>query len=96
MAAPAFLRAGISGKPRRFNVGVHSILVNFRAFFDEIVFPARGRRFSNEEQARIEVMSREGYSDRSFADLTIDTGDRSFEATLEHLASEVSRILRDT
>ena len=79
---------------RRFDdAGVHSIFVNLRASFEEIVAPTRGRKFTNAEQARIGVMIREGYSDRQFGDLTIDTGSQSFDATFQVLASDVMRTI---
>jgi hypothetical protein len=53
------------------DVGVQPVFVNPRASFEEIVSPARGSVFTDEEQARIKVMIREGYSDRPFGDLTM-------------------------
>ena len=76
------------------DAGVRPLFVNLRASFEEIVSPARGRVLIDEELARIKVMIREGYSDRQFGDLAIDTGDRSLEFTLQHLISEVMRIVQ--
>ncbi|PPD15513.1 MAG: hypothetical protein CTY25_05990 [Methylobacterium sp.] len=76
------------------DAGVRPVFVNLGASFDDIVAPARGRRFSGAEEARIVVMIQEGYGNRSFGDLTINTANQSFEATLQLLASEVIQIVR--
>jgi Shikimate kinase len=94
IAYPLMCRTWIFYKRGFGDAGVHPIFVNLRASFDEIVSPARGRAFSDAERSRIAVMIREGYCDRPFADLTVETGGRSFGATLDHLTSGVIQTSR--
>jgi len=59
---------------RKFSdAGVSPIFVTLRASYESIIAPARGREFSAAERERIKVMLSEGYADRAFSDLTIDT-----------------------
>lgn len=80
---------------RRFGAAAACpVFVSLRASYEGITSPLRLRRFSVEEHARIKTMIRQGYAERPFSDLIIDTDKASFEATLDRLASEVLRIVR--
>jgi hypothetical protein len=79
---------------RKFgDVGVRPLFVSLRASYQAIVDPERGRRFSASERARIQVMIDEGYSERSFSDVVVDTGTGAFDATARRLTVEVERLI---
>ncbi|SDN69293.1 hypothetical protein SAMN05216360_110159 [Methylobacterium phyllostachyos] len=70
-----------------------TVFISLRAAYSSIVDPKRGRTFSNEERARIQVMIAEGYGARPFSDLIIDTDLGSFSETLAILERDVRRIV---
>lgn len=53
----------------------------------------RGRLFSPEERDRIKVMISEGYGDRPFSDLVVDTDEMNFHATLAELEARIRPML---
>lgn len=67
------------------DAGVRPFFVNLRASYLSIVAADRGRAFSAQERQRIKVMIDEGYAERRFSDLTVDTDQQDFAATLDHL-----------
>jgi len=71
--------------------GVMPIFVTLRASYDSIVSEDRGRVFSAGEKARIVVMISEGYADREFSDLVIDTDLSDFDTTLARLQAAVEK-----
>ncbi|WP_143012275.1 hypothetical protein [Methylobacterium phyllostachyos] len=73
--------------------GMKTVFISLRAAYSSIVDPKRGRTFSNEERARIQVMIAEGYGARPFSDLIIDTDLGSFSETLAILERDVRRIV---
>ena len=78
---------------RRFSdEGGAPIFVGLRATYEGITAEARGRQFTRAEHERIKVMIAEGYGDRPFNDLFVDTDKVSFEETLQTLASAVMRL----
>jgi hypothetical protein len=79
---------------RKFSAaGVVPLFVSLRASFDGIVDERRGRRFSAEEQVRIRAMIAEGYAERPFSDLVVDTDSSGFAETLASLEAEVRRLM---
>ncbi len=60
-------------------------VVTLRASLEATVSPSRRRRFSPGEVARIEEMIAQGYGDRPFSDLVVDTDALDFDATVEML-----------
>jgi hypothetical protein len=81
---------------RKFgDAGVTTLFITLRATFEHIVDPSRGRCFSADEQARIQVMIAEGYSARAFNDLILDTDRTNFAETLAALTFEARRLIGD-
>jgi DNA polymerase III delta prime subunit len=79
---------------RRFaEAGIRPTFVNLSASFDAIVSPARNRQFSAGEKARIQAMIDEGYSEWAFGDITIETGNRPLELTMQELKSKLVAII---
>jgi len=73
--------------------GIAPLFVTLRASFANIVAPGRSRRFSLAEQERIRVMLLEGYAERPFSDLILDTDKASFDETADALVREVGRLM---
>lgn len=71
--------------------GIRPIFVSLRASYEGIVDAGRGREFDDEERERIGVMLAEGYGERSFSDLIIDTDLHSFARTLDGLVDGLRR-----
>ena len=65
--------------------GVRTVFVSLRAAYPSIVDEKRGRIFSVEEHHRIRRMIEEGYGDRPFSDLIVNTDIESFDETLANL-----------
>ena len=80
---------------RRFeDAGIRTLVISLRATFAAIVDEGRGRRFDDAEQKRIRIMIAEGYGERPFSDLIIDTDRGDFTGTLAHLTFETQRLMR--
>lgn len=62
--------------------GYRVIVVTLRASREAILDPLRGRIFDVEERFRIGEMIEEGYADRPFSDLTVDTDAEDFSRTV--------------
>ena len=75
------------------DVGINTLFISLRASYAAIVNPQRGRIFSAEECDRILVMIAEGYGDRSFSDLVIETDKADFATTLMELERRTRQIL---
>uniref|UniRef100_A0A9E7ZSB9 Shikimate kinase n=1 Tax=Bosea sp. NBC_00436 TaxID=2969620 RepID=A0A9E7ZSB9_9HYPH len=75
------------------DAGVRPIFVSLRASYERIVDTGRGRVFDAEEHDRIRVMLTEGYGERSFSDLIVDTDRASFEQTLDELVAGLRRFM---
>ena len=73
--------------------GIETLFVSLRASFGSIVDHGRGRLFDEAEQQRIQTMIAEGYGDRPFSDLILDTDKTSFEDTLRRLTIEIERMM---
>lgn len=81
---------------RRFgDAGIRTLFIGLRAPFSFIVDEGRGRRFDEDEQQRIRVMIAEGYGEKPFSDLIVDTDQDSFANTLAHLVSETQCMMRE-
>jgi hypothetical protein len=79
---------------RRFeDAGVRSLFVSLNASYSSIVAKRRGRVFSDDEHARIQVMIAEGYGVRPFSDLILRTDRAGFAATLAKLESEIRHLI---
>jgi len=79
---------------RRFgDLGVRTVFVSLRASYEAITADDRGRRFSAEEHARIREMIAQGYGERPFSDVIIDTDAQSFEGTVALLRTAVLRVV---
>lgn len=75
------------------DAGVRPIFVSLRASYERIVAAGRGRAFDAEEHDRIRVMLAEGYGERGFSDLIIDTDRGSFAGTLDKLETGLNRFM---
>lgn len=76
---------------RKFEeAGIRPLFVGLRASYEGIVSPMRSREFSIAEQARIKIMLREGYCERPFNDLVIDTDAMPFDMTVQHLKTAIT------
>lgn len=75
------------------DAGMRPIFVSLRASYEGIVAAGRGRRFDAEEHDRIRVMLAEGYGERGFSDLIVDTDRASFEQTLDALVAGLRRFM---
>ncbi|GAU83291.1 AAA family ATPase [Bosea sp. BIWAKO-01] len=75
------------------DAGVRPFFVSLRASYTGITSAARGRAFDKEERERIRVMLHEGYAERPFSDLIIDTDLLPFEAALQRLARDVRQLI---
>jgi hypothetical protein len=73
--------------------GVTPLFVSLRAGLEAILDPARGRDFDTGERQRIAVMLAEGYAERPFSDLVLDTDGAGFEATVEALEHALRALL---
>lgn len=79
---------------RRFlDAGATPLFVSLSASYPAIVGKGRGRLFSSEEHDRIKVMIAEGYGNRQFSDLVIETDKADFQTTLLALESEVRAMI---
>lgn len=79
---------------RRFgDAGVRPLFVGLRASYAAITAAHRGRVFTPAEQARIRVMIAEGYGERPFSDLVVDTDAESFDRTLLRLVEQVRGLM---
>jgi len=72
---------------------VKPLFVSLRASYASIIGHERGRSFSHEERERIKTMIAEGYGERPFSDLIIDTDREDFAATLARLEGGVRRLM---
>jgi DNA-binding transcriptional ArsR family regulator len=72
--------------------GVKPLFVSLRASYASIIRHERGRSFSDEEHERIKIMIAEGYGERPFSDLIVDTDREDFAATLAQLEAGVRRL----
>ena len=75
------------------DAGVRSLFVSLRASYSSIVDENRGRTFSQAEHDRIRVMIAEGYSERPFSDVVVDTDVSGFAVTLAQLEAEIGRAM---
>lgn len=75
------------------DAGVQSIFVSLRASYECIVDAGRGRVFDAEEHDRIRVMLAEGYGERRFSDLIVDSDRGSFAGTLDELETGLSSFM---
>jgi hypothetical protein len=67
------------------DVGASTVLVSLRASWEGIIAPGRGREFTPDERDRLRVMIAEGYGERPFSDLVVDTDRAGFAETVEML-----------
>lgn len=82
---------------RRFgDAGVGTIFVSLRASYASIVADSRGRRFSADEHERIREMIAQGYGEKPFSDLVVDTDQADFATTLAALEAGVRRLMVNT
>jgi hypothetical protein len=72
---------------------VNPVVVSLRASYASITSHERGRSFSNEEHERIKIMIAEGYGERPFSDLIVDTDRADFATTLARLEGGVRRLI---
>ncbi|MFD1033903.1 hypothetical protein ACFQ15_04475 [Sphingomonas hankookensis] len=75
------------------DIGVTPVFVSLHASYAAITDDRRGRAFSTAEHDRIKAMIAEGYGNRSFSDLVIDTGKADFQATLASLEQSVRSLM---
>ncbi|MGO4665026.1 hypothetical protein [Bosea sp. 2RAB26] len=75
------------------DAGVRPLFISLRASYAGITSAARGRAFDEEERERIRVMLHEGYAERPFSDLIIDTDLLPFEATLQQLTRDMREFI---
>ncbi|WP_449255615.1 shikimate kinase [Bosea sp. (in: a-proteobacteria)] len=75
------------------DAGVRPIFVSLRASYEGIVDAGRGRVFDAAEHARIRVMVAEGYGERGFSDLIVDTDRHGFARTLDDLVAGLGRLM---
>lgn len=64
-----------------------------RADYASIIDESRGRQFDEAEKERIQIMIAEGYGQRTFGNLILDTDRRGFQDTLSRLAVETARMI---
>ena len=76
------------------DAGIRTFFISLRAPFAFIVDEGRGRRFDEEEQQRIRTMIAEGYGEKPFSHLIVDTDQDGFANTLARLVSETQRMMR--
>nr|WP_314072663.1 shikimate kinase [uncultured Roseococcus sp.] len=77
---------------RKFgDAGIQPHFVSLRASYASIISDRRGRAFDEDERWRIRVMIAEGYGERPFSDLILDTDKADFAATLEELRIAILR-----
>ncbi|CAN1568406.1 hypothetical protein MCEMSEM23_03058 [Rhabdaerophilaceae bacterium] len=67
--------------------------ISLRASFAASIDPARGRKFSDAEKARIREMIAQGYGERPFSDLVLDTDRDSLEGTIATLKPQLQRLI---
>ena len=72
---------------------VRAVFVNLHAPLDVLLDPARGRVFSDWERARTAEMIAQGYADRGWANLRLDTSGPA-EESLGALVAAVDALLR--
>lgn len=75
------------------DAGYRVIVVTLRARRDAILAPERGRVFDEGERIRIGEMIEQGYSDRSFSDLVVDTDVADFPQTATAIADRLGPLL---
>ena len=73
--------------------GYHSIFVTLRASAASIVATTRGRQFDAAERDRIAEMVAQGYADRPFSDLIVNTDIAGFDETVETLVARLVPLL---
>lgn len=74
---------------RLADAGHGTLVVNLGASYDALVNAGRGRVFSADERARIAEMLAQGYADRRFGDLAVDTAAAGFAATVDILLARL-------
>jgi hypothetical protein len=79
---------------RRFeDAGVGAVFVGLRASYASITAADRGRDFTPAEHDRIQALLEQGYAERPFSDLTVDTDKAPFEATVRLLMADLRKRL---
>ena len=78
---------------RLAEAGKAVIFISLRASYEAILDPRRGRLFDADERERIGVMLAEGYAERPFSDLILDTDRDGFEATAVRLAAAIRSLI---
>ena len=75
------------------DAGHRLIVVTLRASVASILAATRGRQFDAGERGRIAKMIEEGYADRPFSDLIVDTDAGGFDETVETLMVRLKPLL---
>ena len=75
------------------DAGYRVIVVTLRARREAILSPKRGRVFDEGERIRIGEMIDQGYADRSFSDLVVDTDMADFQRTATKIADRLEPLL---
>jgi len=79
---------------RMSDAGHRSIFVTLRASAASILADDRGRQFDAGERERIVEMISQGYADRSFSDLTIETDVADVDRTVDVIVEQLAPLLR--
>jgi hypothetical protein len=69
--------------------GISTTFVTLRASYTAITDARRGRDFTPAERARIRIMLDEGYSDRAFSDIIVDSASMGIDETLDVLLTQI-------
>lgn len=76
-----------------YREGVHAFCVGLRASYTSIVALHRLRKFSAQEHQRIQVMIDEGYGQRPFSALIVESGESDLGLTLARLEDDLRKML---
>jgi ABC-type protease/lipase transport system fused ATPase/permease subunit len=74
---------------RMADAGHGLVVVSLGAAYEQLVHAGRGRVFSAGERARIAEMLAQGYGERPFSDLVVDTAATPFDATVALLVARL-------
>jgi hypothetical protein len=72
--------------------GLTPVFVSLWASYDVIVHASRGRSFSEWERCRIQEMIEQGYRDRPFSDLVLNSGSQGIDTTVGRLVHELQEL----
>lgn len=94
VAYPLRCRNYVYYQRRMSEAGHRSIFVTLRASAASILAADRGRQFDAGERERIIEMISQGYADRSFSDLTIETAVASVDRTVDVIVERLAPLLQ--